>query len=152
MLKFERGLKETPEKKVSNNITVSTWKSSFDEDMCRLPSLEKTMRIVNVENYMPQSHHRFAHGTVLMVGCVVQLNSRTLVYHVEKKEVVLFNQLFEEGAHLKVRCVNVGTDRLKGTSELICRDGSWSHPTPYCVPLDPLNRNSTRCHFSPSIQ
>uniref|UniRef100_A0A158PB57 Locomotion-related protein Hikaru genki n=1 Tax=Angiostrongylus cantonensis TaxID=6313 RepID=A0A158PB57_ANGCA len=163
---------------VSNNVTVSTWRNSFDEDMCRLPSLEKTMRIINIDNYMQQNHHSFAHGTVLMVGCVVggpvdehmelkcrrgkwgrrnrincdihgrpcefkvQLNSRTLVYHVEKKEVVLFNQLFEEGSHLKVRCVNVGTDRLKGTSELICRDGAWSHPTPYCVPLDPLNDSS----------
>ncbi|KJH53411.1 sushi domain protein [Dictyocaulus viviparus] len=73
---------------------------------------------------------------------LVQLNSRTLVYHVENKEFVLFNQFFEEGSHLKVRCVNVGTDRLKGSSELFCRDGAWSHPTPYCVPLDPLNRNN----------
>ncbi|KAK6060434.1 hypothetical protein COOONC_01907, partial [Cooperia oncophora] len=71
----------------------------------------------------------------------VQLNSRTVVYHVERKEAVLFNQYFAEGSHLLVRCVNVGTDRLKGNSELVCRDGAWSHSTPYCIPLDPLNRN-----------
>ncbi|KAK6020750.1 hypothetical protein OSTOST_13590, partial [Ostertagia ostertagi] len=162
---------------VSNNVTVHSGKSLFDDGMCILPPLDKTMRIVNIDNYVPQDHHKFAHGTVLQVGCAisgraddymefkcrrgkwskrnrincdihgrpcefkVQLNSRTLVYHVEKKEPVLFNQYFAEGSHLLVRCVNVGTDRLKGNSELTCHDGVWSHPTPYCIPLDPLNRN-----------
>ncbi|KIH54037.1 sushi domain protein, partial [Ancylostoma duodenale] len=46
-----------------------------------------------------------------------------------------------QDSHLSIRCVNVGTDRLKGSAELVCRDGAWSHPTPYCIPLDPLNRN-----------
>ncbi|WKY11470.1 hypothetical protein Q1695_003213 [Nippostrongylus brasiliensis] len=162
---------------VTKNATEPIWKNSFDDGMCRLPVLDKTMRIMNIDNYVPQQHHKFAHGTVLMVGCAiggqadeqmefkcrrgkwskrnrincsiygrpcefkVQLNSRTLVYHVETKEVVLFNQYFAEGSHLQIRCVNMGTDRLKGYPELICRDGAWSHPTPYCIPLDPLGRN-----------
>ncbi|VDL78875.1 unnamed protein product [Nippostrongylus brasiliensis] len=163
---------------LTKNATEPIWKNSFDDGMCRLPVLDKTMRIMNIDNYVPQQHHKFAHGTVLMVGCAiggqadeqmefkcrrgkwskrnrincsiygrpcefkVQLNSRTLVYHVETKEVVLFNQYFAEGSHLQIRCVNMGTDRLKGYPELICRDGAWSHPTPYCIPLDPLGRNS----------
>uniref|UniRef100_A0A7I4YU53 Sushi, von Willebrand factor type A, EGF and pentraxin domain-containing protein 1 n=1 Tax=Haemonchus contortus TaxID=6289 RepID=A0A7I4YU53_HAECO len=162
---------------VSNNETVYSAKSLFNDGMCLLPTLDKTLRIVNIDNYVPQNHHKFAHGTVLMVGCAiggraddhmelkcrrgkwskrnrincdihgrpcefkVQLNSRTLVYHVETKEVVLFNQYFAEGSHLLIRCVNVGSDRLKGNAELVCRDGAWSHPAPYCIPLDPLNRN-----------
>ncbi|KAK6753871.1 hypothetical protein RB195_013079 [Necator americanus] len=162
---------------LSSNVTLQTWKSSTVDNMCSLPDLDKTMRILNIENYVPQEHHKFAHGTVLHVGCViggssddhmelkcrrgkwskrskiscdihgrpcefkVQLNSRTLVYHVEKKEVVLFNQFFSEGSHLNIRCVNIGTDRLKGNAELVCHDGAWSHPTPYCIPLDPLNKN-----------
>uniref|UniRef100_L7MMX3 LEV-9 n=2 Tax=Oesophagostomum dentatum TaxID=61180 RepID=L7MMX3_OESDE len=162
---------------VSNNVTLPYWRNSLEESMCALPVLDKNMRILNIENYVPAEYHRFAHGTILVVGCIVsgrdeehmemkcrrgkwskknrincnihgrpcefkvQLNSRTLVYHVEKKEVVLFNQFFPEGAHLTVRCVNVGTDRMKGSAELVCREGTWSHPAPYCVPLDPLNKN-----------
>lgn len=53
---------------MDNNVTVYSWKSTLNDDMCRLPMLEKTMRIMNIDNYIPQEHHKFAHGTVLMVS------------------------------------------------------------------------------------
>ncbi|KAK5970377.1 hypothetical protein GCK32_019402 [Trichostrongylus colubriformis] len=56
---------------LSNNATVYSGKSLFDDGMCILPPLDKTMRIVNIDNYVPQDHHKFAHGTSLMVGCTI---------------------------------------------------------------------------------
>uniref|UniRef100_A0A1I7X4S8 Sushi domain-containing protein n=1 Tax=Heterorhabditis bacteriophora TaxID=37862 RepID=A0A1I7X4S8_HETBA len=37
--------------------------------------------------------------------------------------------------------MNIGSERLKGKNEVVCRSGTWSHAVPFCVPLDPLNRN-----------
>ncbi|PAV80690.1 hypothetical protein WR25_03301 [Diploscapter pachys] len=71
----------------------------------------------------------------------INLNSHTIVYHVEKKETVLFNQYFKEGSHLQYRCVNIGSELLKGKNELVCEDGRWNQNIPYCVPLDPVNKN-----------
>lgn len=39
--------------------------------MCSVPVLEKRQSIMNLENYVQQDEHAFAHGTVLHVGCAV---------------------------------------------------------------------------------
>lgn len=28
-------------------------------------------------------------------------------------------------------------DQLRGNSQIVCRNGEWSSPPPYCIPLDP---------------
>ncbi|VDM65839.1 unnamed protein product [Strongylus vulgaris] len=55
---------------IENNTTLHNWRNSLEDSMCSLPTLDKEMRILNLENFIPSEHHKFAHGTVLQVGCI----------------------------------------------------------------------------------
>ncbi|KAF1748085.1 hypothetical protein GCK72_024552 [Caenorhabditis remanei] len=65
----------------------------------------------------------------------MNINSHTVIYHTQKKETVLFNQNFESGSKLLFRCANIGLEQLHGKKELLCYNGVWSSPIPYCIPI-----------------
>ncbi|CAD6189282.1 unnamed protein product [Caenorhabditis auriculariae] len=169
---------------VSSNF--SEWVTPTSDEMCSPFPLPSDQKIFNMDNYVPHPNHKFAHGTVLNVGCLtmnsvsegvsikcrrgkwsssrklkcenvehacelkMDVQSHIAVFDFARKENVLFNQFFEAGSRLLFRCLSIGMEKLQGKSEIVCVDGNWSHPIPYCHPLQPTNQNMVPIKFTVS--
>ncbi|GMT03427.1 hypothetical protein PENTCL1PPCAC_25601 [Pristionchus entomophagus] len=72
--------------------------------------------------------------------CSFVASSRTslVTFDEQRQQIVHFNQMFNDGARLRFRCANIGTQKLKGRHESVCSDGVWNSNPPVCVDLDPL--------------
>ncbi|CAI5454492.1 unnamed protein product [Caenorhabditis angaria] len=64
---------------VTANITV--WDSPNNEEMCPPFPLDKNQKIFNIENYVANTDHQFAHGTTLYIGCLSTTNIAESVPH-----------------------------------------------------------------------
>ncbi|CAI4228747.1 unnamed protein product [Auanema sp. JU1783] len=64
---------------VSSNATELSIPTSHD--MCSFPPINSSFRIINIDNYIMSDDHKFAHGTILMVGCAISNDiSKTMEY------------------------------------------------------------------------